>query len=138
MGRLCDYCACVLGEQVPFSHWSDVEHTGEPAKTGFNEAVKRWVAPRWPQVHVDDCVAYGRLASGAIYDLQQSRRRSWSRSVIGECPRMSSGVYYVYIPKEGCGQGGAKSECNGQVCSSTDPRVPRARDLQQVREITEE
>ena len=70
MGRLCDYCACVLGDQVIFNHRSDVEHTGELAKTGLNEAVKRRVAPRWQQVHVDDCVAYGHLVRGAVRDLQ--------------------------------------------------------------------
>ena len=129
MGRLCDYCACVLREQVPFSHWSDVEYTGETAKTGFNEAVKRRVAPGWQQVHVDDCVAFGRLARRAIHDLQQSCRRSWGRSVAGDGPLMSSGVHCVYIPNQGRGQRGSKSECNGQVRSSTDPCVPRARDL---------
>ena len=76
MGRPCDYCACVLREQVPFSHWSDVEYSGEPTKTSFNEAVKRRVAPGWQQVHVDDCVTFGHLAMRAIYDLQQSCRYS--------------------------------------------------------------
>ena len=70
MGRLCDDCAGGVGQQVPFSHRPNVEHAGDPAKTGLNEAVKRRVAPRWQQVHVDDCVAYGRPACGTINDLQ--------------------------------------------------------------------
>ena len=50
---------------------------------------------------------------------------------------MSSGVYYVHTPKERCWQRGPKSECNGQVRSSTNPRMPRTSDLQQMRKITE-
>ena len=50
---------------------------------------------------------------------------------------MSSRVHCVYIPNEGRGQRGSKGKCDGQVRSSTNLCVPRARDLEQVREITE-
>ena len=51
---------------------------------------------------------------------------------------MSSRVKGGHLPYEGRGQRGSKGERNGQVRSSAYPCVPRARDLQQVGEVTEE